>query len=98
MINVCDCKQDGHCLRYGREMRGRFREICQGVNVDLGTAAAFREQWSREAGAQQSGEPPTPILLKTDQAPGDAVAMTAAIYSLHKAHPGRHLTAVESMW
>lgn len=42
------------------------------------------------------GAKPTPLLLKTDQAPGDVVVMTAAIHSLHKAHPGRYLTAVES--
>jgi Glycosyltransferase family 9 (heptosyltransferase) len=75
-----------------------MRQICQGVNVDLGTAAAFREQWQREANMQPSSEPPIPLLLKTDQAPGDAVAMTAAIYSLHRAHPGKYLTAVESRW
>jgi ADP-heptose:LPS heptosyltransferase len=37
-------------------------------------------------------------LLKTNHAPGDAVAMTAAIYSLHRAHPGKYDTAVESYW
>lgn len=79
-------------------MAGRFREICSGVNVDLGTAAAFREQWSQEAGEQRTNLPPIPLKLLTDQAPGDAVAMTAAIYSLHRAHPGRYLTAVESPW
>ena len=79
-------------------MSGRFREICLGVNVDLGTAAAFREQWSRESGGRSDDDPPIPILLQTDQAPGDAVVMTAAIYSLHRAHPGRYLTAVDSKW
>lgn len=81
-------------------MRGRFREICRGVNVDLGTAAVFREQWLREA------EPARPrpdgkcveLLLKTDQMPGDAVAMTAAVYSLHKAYPGKYRTAIDSPW
>lgn len=80
-------------------MSGRFRELCAGVNVDAGTAAAFREQWGREvpvtAGVTRVGAP-VPLLLRTDQMPGDAVAMTAAIYSLHKAHPGKYLTAVES--
>lgn len=76
-----------------------MRELCAGVNVDLGTAAAFREQWSRENHfrASASGKP-MPLLLKTDQAPGDAVVMTAAIYSLHRTHPGRYTTAVESLW
>lgn len=80
-------------------MGGRMCELCQGVNVDLGTAAAFREEWAREAGAMEHKGNPTPLLLKLeDGAPGDAVTMTAAIYSLHKAHPGKYLTAVESPW
>ena len=76
-----------------------MRELCAGINVDLGTAAAFREQWSREVGFRASaGGKPIPLLLKTNQAPGDALVMTAAIYSLHRAHPGKYLTAVESLW
>lgn len=96
----CECQEDQFCSRYQREMRGRFREICQGVNVDPGTSAAFRAQWGREAGTVTPAHTfaPSPILLKTDQMPGDAVAMTAAIYSLHRAHPGKYLTAVESPW
>src|SRR3954464_14801776 len=90
MSNFCDCTQDGYCPRYGRGMSGRFRQICQGIDCDLGTAAAFREQWAREYEAVHKFESaPTPqrvhLLLKTDQAPGDAVVMTAAIYSLHRA-------------
>lgn len=83
-----------------------MRELCAGVNVDLGTAAAFRDQWSREAETTQqvankvtnTTDQPKKLLLRMDQAPGDAVAMTAAIYSLHKAHPGKYITAVESYW
>lgn len=76
-----------------------MRELCAGVNVDLGTAAAFREQWAREA-EEITGKPHSPVklLLKTDQAPGDAVAMTAAIYSLHKSYPNKYITSVESYW
>lgn len=96
---LCDCERDGYCQRYQREMGGRLRQICAGIGVDLGTAAAFREQWSREVGFRAgAGGKPMPLLLKTDQAPGDALAMTAAVYSLHQAHPGRYLTAVESLW
>lgn len=95
----CDCIEDGHCRRYNRHMSGRMREICAGVNVDLGTAVAFRDQWRREAGPQiGNSDRLIPLLLRSHQAPGDAVSMTAAIYSLHHAHPGRYLTAVESLW
>ncbi len=101
--NFCECEQDGWCERYQRDQIGRFREICRGVNCDLGTAAAFRDQWLRETTVSKSKSDilqhttnSIPLLLKTDQAPGDAVAMTAAIYSLHKAHPGKYLTWVES--
>lgn len=98
MSEFCDCKQDGWCPRYGREMSGRFREICAGINCDLGTAAAFRESWSQEYEnrSYKFNRPPTPLILKQNQAIGDAVVMTAAIYSLHKAHPGKYLTAVET--
>ena len=104
MNQFCECKQDGWCNRYQREMKGRFRQICQGINCDLGTSAAFREQWSREIvdSFNRYNFPqemkPLSLLLKTDQAPGDAVAMTAAIYSLHKAHPGKYVTYVESLY
>ena len=96
---LCECEEDGFCRRYNREMRGRLREICMGVNVDLGTAAAFREQWSREVGFRASNiGKPMPLVLKTDQAPGDALVMTAAVWSLHRAHPNRYVTTVESKY
>ena len=100
----CDCNSDGFCPRYNRDMGGRMREICAGVNVDLGTSAAFREQWARESRPTPTNAittptaTPQPLLLKNNQAPGDAVAMTAAIYSLHRAHPGKYVTIVESKW
>ena len=94
----CDCQEDGFCPRYQRHMGGRFREICSGVNVDLGTAAVFRDQWAREAEPSKASQDTTDLILHTDQMPGDAVAMTAAVYSLHRAHPGRYRTAVSSPW
>lgn len=102
-ISPCECPQDGFCQRYQRQMGGRMREICAGVNVDLGTAASFRDQWKREAEMIASksklvATAPRKLLLITDQAPGDAVAMTAAIYSLHKEYPGRYVTAVQSRY
>lgn len=108
-VNFCDCKEDGFCPRYHRDMGGRLREICAGVNVDLGTAAAFRHQWMQEVPHAPYRSEPVPLvqpattephrlLLQTHQAPGDAVAMTAAIYSLHRAYPGHYETRVESYW
>lgn len=96
----CICPTPGYCPRYGREMAGRFYEICQGIDIDLGTAAAFRTLWQQEAPEQtkSNGSNRIPLLLQTDQAPGDAVVITAAIYSLHKAHPGRYATSIESYW
>lgn len=100
MLNLCDCAYDGWCHRYQKTMTGRFREICQGINCDLGTAAVFRDQWLREINSTvldlTPKHKPIPLILKTHQAPGDAVVMTAAIYSLHKAHPNKYLTAVEA--
>lgn len=107
MNQFCECTVDGYCQRYERIMAGRWREICAGVQCDLGTSAAFRQQWAREASMATIQDvmsiirgtdkpPPTPLLLITDQAPGDTVAMTAAVYSLHRAHPGKYLTAVQS--
>lgn len=72
-----------------------MREICAGENVDMGDAAELRAQWVREALTSPPWVSKTPLLLCIDQAPGDAVVMTAAIHSLHRAYPGRYVTAVE---
>jgi ADP-heptose:LPS heptosyltransferase len=102
---MCDCQSDGYCPRYRTLMTGRKREICQGINVDPGEAAVLRDHWARESASTVSGwrssnamEERRRLLMKTDQRVGDAVAMTAAIYSLHRKYPGRFLTAVESPW
>ena len=98
-MEPCECKQDGYCRRYQRFMGGRMRELCSGVNVDIGTATYLREQWKREVKLSVTNQTSLiPLLLKTDQAPGDALVMTAAIRSLHKAYPGKYLIAVESYW
>lgn len=36
------------------------------------------------------------LILKNSLSPGDVLVMTAAVYSLHRQHPGRFLTAVET--
>lgn len=41
-------------------------------------------------------EPPQRLLLKCHLSPGDIVMLTAAIRDLHKAHPGKFVTAVET--
>lgn len=100
----CDCESDGYCSRYRRQMTGRFRDICRGIDVDLGAATAFREQWLREA--QQGSNldlcdfkrGPRALLLKNSQMPGDVLVLTAAIYSLHRTYPGKYVTAVETLY
>lgn len=154
----CECEKEGFCPRYGKEMRGRLREICQGVNVDAGTAEQYRQLWLAQAGKTpppmaakcphlgtpvklESGdnkkercepcggaerqvfacthpalEPhetivqrcqacdyrPRPtegaraLILKNHLSPGDVLVMTAAIHSLHRQHPGKFITAVDT--
>jgi ADP-heptose:LPS heptosyltransferase len=105
-MNFCDCETDGFCPRYQKDQYGRNREICAGINVDLGTAAQFRLIWRAEAemksmriGVDMTGQlfqPGRVLILKNAQRPGDVLVMTAAIYSLHRQHPGRYLTAVDT--
>jgi Glycosyltransferase family 9 (heptosyltransferase) len=75
-----------------------MRGICRGDSVDAGTAAELRDQWAREAGPSLYDGPTVDIVLTTDQRPGDALVMTAAIVSLHRKYPGRFRTAVRSPW
>lgn len=98
MLDLCECAADGYCPRYKQDMTGRFRQICRGENIDLGTAAAFRQQWKLEAGPMATVDQPVRLKLVFDQAAGDAVCATAAIYSLHTAHPGKYITSVESQF
>ena len=32
---ICECENDGFCARYKRDMYGRDRELCAGINVDV---------------------------------------------------------------
>ncbi len=36
------------------------------------------------------------VILRCSLCPGDALVLSAAIYSLHRAHPGRYQTAIET--
>jgi ADP-heptose:LPS heptosyltransferase len=40
--------------------------------------------------------PPRAFIFKNFLCPGDVLVMTAALYSLHRQHPGKFLTAVET--
>ncbi len=40
---------------------------------------------------------PEVVVFENQQAPGDALVFSAALESLHKAHPGRFLTAIEGV-
>lgn len=132
----CICEQDGFCPKFGREMHGRMRQICRGIDVDIGTAANFRAEWCRHLGPAILGkkeicapcngkerqvfecynpalsphettvtscqsceyQPKTgrKLLLRCNLSPGDALVMSAAIYSLHRTHPGKFQTAIQT--
>lgn len=95
VTELCQCSEPGPCQRYGRDMRGRMWEVCRGINVDLGTSASFRAEWDREVRARLGPtSKPRRLLLISDHAPGDNVAMTAAVYSLHEQYPGQYETVV----
>ena len=153
----CDCEDDGFCPRYKKEMSGRLRQICQGENVDAGTAANYRNLWLSDVGIDPQGNTRCPFLgnkvkdaegetvkrecipcggklrmvfkcnhparqpdevmltdcgtceyrprdiskaraliLRNHLSPGDVLVMSAAIHSLHKQHPGKFVTAVDT--
>ena len=46
---LCACREDGYCERYRRGMHGRSRQICQGIDVDPGEAAQYRQHWLAQA-------------------------------------------------
>lgn len=45
----CDCKADGFCARYAREMIGRLRQICAGTVLTPEKCAAYRRRWQADA-------------------------------------------------
>lgn len=45
----CDCKADGFCARYAREMSGRLREICAGTVLTPEKCEAYKRHWQAEA-------------------------------------------------
>lgn len=51
-MSDCICPADGFCQRYQREMLGRPREICQGINITPEKAAKYRANWTRVASQQ----------------------------------------------
>lgn len=69
--------------------------------VTMGDCAACEYRPQREATVEPATAPVSAearrvLLLRHHLSPGDVLVMTAAIHSLHKAHPGRFLTAVET--
>jgi ADP-heptose:LPS heptosyltransferase len=98
-MNFCECDKPGYCPRYKRELYGRDREICRNENVDIGQAALIRNAWQKDILDRcpvTSSWPPVPVTLINEAAPGDVLVMTAALESLHAAHPGRFATAVQT--
>jgi len=64
---TCECPADGFCARYKREMTGRVREICQGINIDPAKAEAYRRNWLALANAPAgSGEHLRRLLHELD--------------------------------
>lgn len=89
----CECAQPGFCSRYGKHMRRRVWQICQGIDCDAGTSAHFRALWGPLAYSEGA---PRSIALQCSQQPGDVLCMTAAIRSLHLTYPGRYTVSVET--
>lgn len=96
----CSCANEGYCPTLGRHMWGRNWELCQGVNCDLGESAVWRDFWRRDAEERGVLRPSVAALrrvrFRLTQAPGDALAFTAALYSLHKQFPGQFATSIET--
>ncbi len=51
----CQCSQDGLCLRFKREMRGRLRSICRGNGVTPEVAAQYRRLWASQVDLPPGG-------------------------------------------
>lgn len=64
--------------------------------VASGGARDAQAPVSARAGAGDAKAPAKRLILQNRLAPGDILVMTAAIRALHKAHPGRFITDVES--
>lgn len=80
---------------------------CGGLSLLRGQCRA--KKWSQDSPASVAAStdadtkniggaapPPQKLLLRCGLSPGDIVMMTAAVRDLHKAHPGRFLTDVQT--
>lgn len=75
-----------NCWVYGCELRTRCVPGEEVVGVPYcGNCRLY---------SANTGEPPELLRLVCEAAPGDALVMTAAVRSLHAAHPGKFVTAV----
>lgn len=89
-MNDCTCIVDGYCPKYKRDMRGRAREICKGENISVKKAEVYRKNWSNIMPVRNK------LILTCFLSPGDLLAMSAAIYSLHESYPDRYTTNIRT--
>lgn len=52
----CSCSEDGFCPRYGRDMSGRLRQLCQGDGIEPLLVTQYRQLWLD----QKEGRPARP--------------------------------------
>jgi ADP-heptose:LPS heptosyltransferase len=103
--------QRGPCIHLGEDSREVLCKTCQGhTEIKVKKCTVFGEctiakpienlpicaTCSRHEEQKLMTDNPRTIILRNHLSPGDVLAMTAAIYSLHKQHPGRYLTAVDT--
>jgi ADP-heptose:LPS heptosyltransferase len=88
MPHVAEC---GECRarRSAGLQQYRRRVGCNGT-------ARLAKSRSRSGSIDVRKQTPQKLLLRSSLSPGDIVTMTAAVRDLHRAYPGRFLTAVET--
>lgn len=94
MNENCTCFVDGYCPRYRRKMTGRLRQICAGENIAPEKAEVYRSNWLKDIPLHASID--KKLILTCFLSPGDLLAMTVAIHSLHTAFPNRFETDVRT--
>src|SRR5688572_15326371 len=72
------------------------RMTCAGRSSSSPLATAATRGGPRRGHEPLSRVAPMKLLLTNDQCPGDVLMLTAAVRDLHRAHPGRFVTAVRT--